>query len=139
MKERFKQLSLEETQARSYKDAGYRLLGWDVNGLPEGVTPKEAVQSYEHHVFILRGVTEGPLLRYYMQLLQERIDQALSSLTIRERFVVTMRYGLGGSKPVEIDEIAREVQRSRSTVYRDLSRGLAKAGSNYLPVDIPEP
>jgi RNA polymerase primary sigma factor len=60
------------------------------------------------------------------RLLKQRIDQALATLTPRDRTVIEMRFGLHDGQPRSLEEIAREFGVTRERIRQIESRGLLK-------------
>jgi RNA polymerase primary sigma factor len=59
-------------------------------------------------------------------LLKERIDEVLRSLTVREREVIELRFGLRDGHPKTLDEVARVYGITRERIRQIEARGLVK-------------
>jgi RNA polymerase primary sigma factor len=59
-------------------------------------------------------------------LLRERIDEVLRSLTVREREVIELRFGLRDGHPKTLDEVARVYGITRERIRQIEARGLVK-------------
>jgi RNA polymerase primary sigma factor len=59
-------------------------------------------------------------------LLRERIDEVLRSLTLREREVIELRFGLRDGQPKTLDEVARMYGITRERIRQIEARGLLK-------------
>jgi RNA polymerase primary sigma factor len=60
------------------------------------------------------------------QLLKENIDEVLESLSDREAKVLKMRFGLGGSRPMTLEEVGREFGVTRERIRQIEAKALRK-------------
>ena len=59
-------------------------------------------------------------------LLREKIDEALSALTARERDVLKMRFGLDDGYPHTLEEVGRHFQVTRERIRQIEAKALKK-------------
>ena len=57
---------------------------------------------------------------------QQRLNQLLDSLDERERSILLMRYGLDGKPPKTLEEVSKQIGRTRERVRQIQKRALSK-------------
>jgi len=82
--------------------------------------------------FIADNVYGTPFEDAKRTLLREKIMEVLETLTLRERKILIMRYGLDGRPPRSLDDIAMELGISRERVRQIEARAMAKIKNNEL-------
>ncbi len=76
--------------------------------------------------FIADESIPSPVQAASQELLKDRIDQVLRSLTIREREIIKLRYGLGDGYTYTLEEIGRIFKVTRERVRQIESKALRK-------------
>ncbi len=66
------------------------------------------------------------------QRLKEQVDQLLSSLTEREQRVITLRHGLEDGRSRTLEEVGKELELSKSTIWRTEKRAFEKLRDTSL-------
>jgi RNA polymerase primary sigma factor len=74
-------------------------------------------------------VADTPEESVWRQLRSEALGEVLDCLSLRERRVLELRYGLGGNDPRTLDEVGREFAITRERVRQIETQSLAKIGA----------
>ena len=61
-----------------------------------------------------------------MSSLRENLDEVLSSLSDREARVLKMRFGLGGKRPMTLEEVGKEFGVTRERIRQIEAKALRK-------------
>jgi RNA polymerase primary sigma factor len=67
------------------------------------------------------------------KLLEEKIEQALDTLTAREREIIQLRYGLGDGYTYTLEEVGRKLKMTPEAVRRIEGRAVTKLQSQNRP------
>ena len=59
-------------------------------------------------------------------LLIEQLNEVLSELTDREKRIITLRFGLGNDRPMTLDEVGKEFNRTRERIRQIEAKALRK-------------
>jgi RNA polymerase primary sigma factor len=76
--------------------------------------------------FIPDETTDSPYDMTSRQLLKENLDEVLQALSDRESRVLKMRFGLGGKKPMTLEEVGREFGVTRERIRQIEAKALRK-------------
>ena len=93
--------------------------------------------------FIKDEGAESPVSAATQQMLKDKIDQVLKTLTYREREIIRLRYGLGDGYTYTLEEVGRIFKVTRERVRQIEARALGKLRSSpqrarQLAVFLPE-
>jgi len=72
------------------------------------------------------GEESSPAERAFHYRVREEVDIALSALTVRERDVITLRYGLGDDDPLTLEETGRRLSITRERARQIEGKALEK-------------
>jgi RNA polymerase primary sigma factor len=70
--------------------------------------------------------TLSPVESAEQQILSEDVESALASLTSREARILRLRYGLGGGRPLTLNEIGKRIGVTRERVRQIVRHALRK-------------
>ncbi len=76
--------------------------------------------------FIEDGATESPVNSASQEMLKDKIDDVLSSLTYREREIVKLRYGIGDGYTYTLEEVGRIFNVTRERVRQIEAKAIRK-------------
>jgi RNA polymerase primary sigma factor len=76
--------------------------------------------------FIPDETTESPYDLTSKKLLKENLDEVLAALSEREAKVLKMRFGLGGKRPMTLEEVGREFGVTRERIRQIEAKALRK-------------
>lgn len=76
--------------------------------------------------FIPDETTVGPYDLASKRLLRENLDEVLAALSEREAKVLRMRFGLGGKRPMTLEEVGREFGVTRERIRQIEAKALRK-------------
>ena len=76
----------------------------------------EERESASFEDFLMDQQAEDPQKVYAKKILKQRLDEALSQLSERQRQVISMRYGLDGSSPKSLTEVSEAFHITRERV-----------------------
>jgi RNA polymerase sigma factor (sigma-70 family) len=85
------------------------------------------------------GDPESPIDAATQEVLTEKIDHALQTLTAREREIIKMRYGLSDGYTYTLEEVARTFEVTRERVRQIECRAIKKLQSRNQPPPPPKP
>jgi RNA polymerase primary sigma factor len=86
-------------------------------------------EQTEFGQFIADEQAESPYERAVEILTREALRDALESLSYRERRVLELRYGLGGGRPLTLDEVGRTFNVTRERIRQIENQSLKKLES----------
>jgi RNA polymerase primary sigma factor len=76
--------------------------------------------------FIEDGAAESPINAATQEMLKEKIDQVLKTLTYREREIIKLRYGLGDGYTYTLEEVGRIFKVTRERVRQIEAKAVRK-------------
>jgi RNA polymerase primary sigma factor len=76
--------------------------------------------------FIEDDSTESPVTAATHEMLKEKIDQVLKTLTYREREIIKLRYGLGDGYTYTLEEVGRIFKVTRERVRQIEAKAVRK-------------
>lgn len=76
--------------------------------------------------FIEDEMSENPVERAGQEMLKERIDDVLESLTFREREIIKLRYGIGDGYTYTLEEVGRIFRVTRERVRQIEAKAIRK-------------
>src|SRR5688572_7400755 len=76
--------------------------------------------------FIEDETAESPVMAAGHEMLKERIDEVLQTLTFREREIVKLRYGIGDGYTYTLEEVGRIFRVTRERVRQIEAKGVRK-------------
>ena len=77
-------------------------------------------------IYIEDEAAENPVETATQEMLRERIDQVLKTLTYREREIIKLRYGLGDGYTYTLEEVGRIFKVTRERVRQIEAKAVRK-------------
>jgi len=96
--------------------------------------------------FIEDNTVDNPMEITGSEMLKDRIDEILKTLTYREREIIKLRYGIGDGYTYTLEEVGRIFKVTRERVRQVEAKALhklrhpvrAKKLEGFLSIDLPE-
>lgn len=76
--------------------------------------------------FIEDGCVESPVMRATQEMLKDKIDTVLKTLTYREREIIKLRYGIGDGYTYTLEEVGRIFKVTRERVRQVEAKAIRK-------------